>query len=272
MGKFRLQLLQLSHLPVSGFFVSLWQAFHRQRSTLTQCLPGSKDGLYEQATAYPANELTDAFVSALACLVLAQGFLAAQNQGQMHSFHDGVTLKLIQYLGGQAGILANTAIKIDPGFFFFQLDAGAFDSFDFVVHKLLGHGVSLLKKTEGTQPPREHVDSPAMVDVWMPTRLAQERPTAKLKACIPTRSRNQIMLRSGHILRFTPREVDEFRSLGIDVHGVQTQDGLEQALEDWSSLLSQERPDLLEKIALEMAKERGLKPPAKLFVQPRAVE
>jgi hypothetical protein len=80
------------------------------------------------------------------------------------------------------------------------------------------------------------------------------------------------MLRSGHILRFTPREVDEFRSLGIDVHGVQTQDGLEQALEDWSSLLSQERPDLLEKIALEMAKERGLKPPAKLFVQPRAVE
>ncbi len=76
------------------------------------------------------------------------------------------------------------------------------------------------------------------------------------------------MLRAGHSLRFTPQEIEEFRSLGLDFRGVQTQDGLEQALEGWSNALSQERPDLLEKIALEMAKERGVKPPAKL----RAVE
>jgi hypothetical protein len=38
------------------------------------------------------------------------------------------------------------------------------------------------------------------------------------------------MLRAGKSLRFTPDEVDEFRSLGLDFEGVRTQDDIEQAL------------------------------------------
>ena len=80
------------------------------------------------------------------------------------------------------------------------------------------------------------------------------------------------MLRAGSSIRFTPQEVDDFRSLGIDLHGVRTQDGLEQSLAAWANVLSQDRPDLLEKIALEMARQRGVKPPVKLLVQLQAVE
>lgn len=72
------------------------------------------------------------------------------------------------------------------------------------------------------------------------------------------------MLRAGDSIRFTPQEIEEFRLLGLDFLGVRTQDGLEQALVGWTDALAQERPDLLEKIALEMAREKGVKPPAQL--------
>ena len=78
------------------------------------------------------------------------------------------------------------------------------------------------------------------------------------------------MLRADSSIRFTPQEVDDFRSLGIDLHGVRTQDGLEQSLAAWANALSQDRPDLLEKIALEMARQRGVKPPVKLLLQLQA--
>lgn len=72
------------------------------------------------------------------------------------------------------------------------------------------------------------------------------------------------MLRAGKSLRFTPNEVDEFRSLGLDFEGVRTQDDVEQALAAWAGTLADERPDLLDKIVSEMAKVKGAKPPARL--------
>ncbi len=72
------------------------------------------------------------------------------------------------------------------------------------------------------------------------------------------------MLRAGRSLRFTPDEVDEFRSLGLDFEGVRTQGDIEQALAAWAGTLADERPDLLDRIVSEMAKVNGVKPPARL--------
>ena len=74
------------------------------------------------------------------------------------------------------------------------------------------------------------------------------------------------MLRAGDSLRFTPAEIDEFRSLGIDFDGVRTQADVEAALAAWTNVLGEERPDLLEKIALEMARAKGVLPPPRLSV------
>ena len=76
------------------------------------------------------------------------------------------------------------------------------------------------------------------------------------------------MIRSGKSVRFTPNEVDELRQVGVDLEGVRTQDDVESALATWAHTLADERPDLLEKIVLEMAKAKGVKPPPKLNVVP----
>ena len=72
------------------------------------------------------------------------------------------------------------------------------------------------------------------------------------------------MLRAGDALRFTPDEIEYFRKLGLDFDGARTQDDLDQALARWADTLNDERPDLLEKIAAEMAKARGIPLPARL--------
>lgn len=72
------------------------------------------------------------------------------------------------------------------------------------------------------------------------------------------------MLRAGKAVRFTPDEVEDYRSLGLDFAGTRTQDDIEQALGRWAQTLVDERPDLLDKIALEMAKVKGVRPPASL--------
>ena len=72
------------------------------------------------------------------------------------------------------------------------------------------------------------------------------------------------MLRAGNALRFTPDEIEDFRKLGLDFDGARTQDDLDQALARWADTLNDERPDLLEKIAAEMAKARGIPLPARL--------
>ena len=72
------------------------------------------------------------------------------------------------------------------------------------------------------------------------------------------------MLRAGDALRFTPDEIDAFRKLGLDFDGARTQDDIDQALARWADTLNDERPDLLENIAAEMAKARGIPLPARL--------
>lgn len=74
------------------------------------------------------------------------------------------------------------------------------------------------------------------------------------------------MLRTGDSLRFSPAEIEEFRSLGVDFDGVRTQADVEAALTQWTSVLGEERPHLLEKIALEMARAKGVLPPPRLNV------
>lgn len=72
------------------------------------------------------------------------------------------------------------------------------------------------------------------------------------------------MLRAGDTLRFTPEEIEAYEKLGLDFDGAQTQDDIEQALARWADTLNDERPDLLEKIAAEMAKARGITLPARV--------
>ena len=72
------------------------------------------------------------------------------------------------------------------------------------------------------------------------------------------------MFRAGHTLRFTPDEIEGFRKLGLDFDGARTQDDLDQALARWADTLNDERPDLLEKIAAELANARGIPLPARL--------
>lgn len=72
------------------------------------------------------------------------------------------------------------------------------------------------------------------------------------------------MLRAGDALRFTPDEIEDFRKLGLDFDGARTQDDLDQALARWADTLNDERPDLLEKIAAELAQARGISLPARL--------
>lgn len=72
------------------------------------------------------------------------------------------------------------------------------------------------------------------------------------------------MLRAGDTLRLAPEEIETYEKLGLDFDGARTQDDIEQVLARWADTLNDERPDLLEKIAAEMAKARGITLPARL--------
>jgi hypothetical protein len=74
------------------------------------------------------------------------------------------------------------------------------------------------------------------------------------------------MIRNGDILRFTPDEIEQFRSAGLYVARVRTIEDFGMALTRWCDLLEKARPDLLEKIARAMADARGVKLPPKLIV------
>ena len=78
------------------------------------------------------------------------------------------------------------------------------------------------------------------------------------------------MLRAGKALRFTPREVEGFRQVGLDFEGARTQDGIDEALDRWVRALAGDRPDLLDKIAAAMADAVGGQVPPRLSVVPAA--
>jgi len=74
------------------------------------------------------------------------------------------------------------------------------------------------------------------------------------------------MIRNGDLLRFTSFEIEEFRSVGLDVTGVRTNEDFGAAIATWCDLLAEVRPDLLEKVAHAMAEARGVTLPPKLTV------
>lgn len=74
------------------------------------------------------------------------------------------------------------------------------------------------------------------------------------------------MIRDGDQIRFTPDEIDLFRSVGLDATSVRTIEDFGAAVERWCDLLEDVRPDVLEKFALAMAETRGVKLPPKLKV------
>ena len=78
------------------------------------------------------------------------------------------------------------------------------------------------------------------------------------------------MLRAGKALRFTPREVEGFRRVGLDFEGARTQDDLDEALDRWVRTFAGDRTDLLDKIAVAMADASGVQLPPQLSVVPAA--
>lgn len=74
------------------------------------------------------------------------------------------------------------------------------------------------------------------------------------------------MIRSGNSARFTALEVSEFRQVGLDLADVKCQNDLDVELSRWAYTLAVERFDLLEQIATEMAKAKGVKLPPKLII------
>jgi hypothetical protein len=72
------------------------------------------------------------------------------------------------------------------------------------------------------------------------------------------------MISNGDLLRFTPDEIEQFRSAGIDVARVRTIEDFGAAIARWCDVLHEDHPDLLEKIARAMADARGVKLPPKL--------
>ena len=74
------------------------------------------------------------------------------------------------------------------------------------------------------------------------------------------------MIRSADSTRFTPYEIAEFRQVGLDMADVKRQSDLDAEVTRWAYALAYERFDLLEQIAVEMAKAKGLKLPPKLSV------
>ncbi len=65
------------------------------------------------------------------------------------------------------------------------------------------------------------------------------------------------MLRSGNLLRFTAKEVEQHRGFGIDLDGVKSPDDFADALVPWIEALAEVRPDLLDKLAQDLAKVKG---------------
>ena len=76
------------------------------------------------------------------------------------------------------------------------------------------------------------------------------------------------MLRSDSSIRFTANEVREARELGIDLDGVKSPDDFANALIPWVEALGEVRPDLLTRIAQDLAKAKGVKLPPRLSVVP----
>jgi hypothetical protein len=78
--------------------------------------------------------------------------------------------------------------------------------------------------------------------------------------------KHRTMIRSDAALRFTDAEITEYRKIGIDFSDAKTPGAVASEITRWVLTLADERPDLLEKIASEIAELKGVKLPPKLSV------
>jgi hypothetical protein len=76
------------------------------------------------------------------------------------------------------------------------------------------------------------------------------------------------MLRSGNSIRFTANEAEEAQELGIDLNGVKSPADFANALVPWVEALGEVRPDLLSRLANDLAKAKGAKLLPRLSVVP----
>lgn len=76
------------------------------------------------------------------------------------------------------------------------------------------------------------------------------------------------MLWSSDSVRFTRKEAEDAQELGLDVGGVKSPDDFANALVPWIEALGEVRPDLLDKLAHDLAKAKGVKRPPRLSVVP----
>ena len=72
------------------------------------------------------------------------------------------------------------------------------------------------------------------------------------------------MLKSSSQIRFTEQEIARAARFGIDLKKVTTQAQYSNAVIDLIKVIERERPELLEKIAIALAKKSGATLPSKL--------
>ena len=79
------------------------------------------------------------------------------------------------------------------------------------------------------------------------------------------------MIQSGDQIRFTATEIEEGGSLGLDISGVHTSTELSAQLVDWIEAMSVLRFEVVEKMARELARQKGVSLPPLLVVVPADV-
>ena len=79
------------------------------------------------------------------------------------------------------------------------------------------------------------------------------------------------MIQSGDQIRFTAAEIEEGGSLGLDISGVHTSTELSEQLVGWIEAMSVLRFDVVEKMARELSRQKGVSLPPLLVVVPADV-
>lgn len=59
-------------------------------------------------------------------------------------------------------------------------------------------------------------------------------------------------------MRFTAREIEAFRALGIDAGQMRTDDDFARVFGEWLGILADQRPDLFDKITQAMLTDGGV--------------
>lgn len=72
------------------------------------------------------------------------------------------------------------------------------------------------------------------------------------------------MIRSGHALRMTATEVEDFQRIGLDFSSAKCGEDIGQEVSRWAHTLADERFELLQKIAAALSEAKGVRLSARL--------